>query len=110
LGKDITASDVLPNPEYVTNIQKVTKNVFEALENFWASHDFKLIDFKLEFGIAPDGMLMVADVIDNDSWRLRDKNWNDVSKQSFRDGEDLGTIEDKYALVASVLEGTIRAC
>ncbi|MDP2650441.1 MAG: phosphoribosylaminoimidazolesuccinocarboxamide synthase [bacterium] len=110
LEKEIVARDVLPNPEHVPDIQATTKSVFEALENFWASHDFKLIDFKLEFGIAPDGVLMVADVIDNDSWRLRDKNWNDVSKQSFRDGEGLDVIEDKYALVASVLEGTIRAC
>lgn len=75
-----------------------------TLESFFSKHDFKLIDFKVEFGKTADGRVVISDVIDNDSWRLRDKNWNDVSKQSFRDGEEVSKIEDKYALVAGLLE------
>ncbi len=104
LGKSVAASDVLPEQATVKQIQKITTDTFTALENFWSTHNFKLIDFKIELGITPQGKLVVADVIDNDSWRLRNKNWEDISKQSFRDGESLDKIEDKYALVADLLD------
>ena len=103
LGKTITATAVA-TPEQMQQMQHLTAQAFAVLEQFFAQHDFKFIDFKIEFGITTDGRLVIADVIDNDSWRLRDSNWNDVSKQSFRDGEELSKIEDKYALVAKLFE------
>jgi phosphoribosylaminoimidazole-succinocarboxamide synthase len=75
-----------------------------TLESFFEKRDFKLVDFKVEFGTTQDGKVVISDVIDNDSWRLRDQNWGDVSKQSFRNGEELSKIEDKYALVAALME------
>lgn len=101
LGKTITAAAVATT-EHVHEMEQTTKKAFEILEAFFAEHNFKFIDYKIEFGITHDGRLVIADVIDNDSWRLRDSNWNDVSKQSFRDGEELSKIEDKYALVAKL--------
>ena len=103
IGKSVNASDVLLGGSSVEDMAQITKDTFEALENFWSTHEFKLIDFKIEFGITPSGELMVADVIDNDSWRLRNKDWEDISKQSFRDGESIDKIEDKYELVATLL-------
>lgn len=103
LGKTLDATKVA-TPEQMQKMQELVVRAFEVLENFFAQHNFKFVDYKIEFGITPEGELVIADVIDNDSWRLRDQNWNDVSKQSFRDGEDMSTVANKYELVARLLE------
>lgn len=103
LGRTVEAQRVLGTGTVAEMEQAITQTLL-TLEAFFAKHDFKLIDFKIEFGTTQDGRVVISDVIDNDSWRLRDKNWNDVSKQSFRDGEDMSKIEDKYALVAKLLD------
>jgi phosphoribosylaminoimidazole-succinocarboxamide synthase len=102
--REVHKNDILPSVDAADSIAQMATDAFTTIESFFARHDFKLIDFKIECGITQDGRIVIADVIDNDSWRLRDVEWRDVSKQSFRDGEDIGTIEDKYALVAKLME------
>ncbi|MBA3416209.1 MAG: phosphoribosylaminoimidazolesuccinocarboxamide synthase, partial [Chloroflexia bacterium] len=46
------------------------RRVFDALESAWAEQDVQLVDLKIEFGRDADDRLVVADVVDNDSWRL----------------------------------------
>lgn len=104
LHRTVAREKVLADPEAIATLTSRMRETFLVIEKFFAEHDFKFVDVKIEFGMTADGRLVVADVIDNDSWRLRDKDWNDVSKQSFRDGEDMATIEDKYEIVASLLE------
>lgn len=107
LGRTVDSKRILGSGT-VAEMEDAIKKALVTLEQFFAKHEFKLIDFKIEFGMTEDGRVVIADVIDNDSWRLRDKNWNDVSKQSFRDGEEMSKIEDKYALVAALLEESRR--
>lgn len=88
----------------IKDIKSITRKVFLVLEGAWQTLGHRLIDFKIEFGITPDGRIVVSDVIDNDSWRLRDADWEELSKQAFRDGEDLSEVEKKYGLVAALTE------
>lgn len=107
LGRAVEAKRVLGEAT-IEEMEAAIVRALTTLEEFFAKHEFKLIDFKIEFGVTRDGAVVISDVIDNDSWRLRDKDWNDVSKQSFRDGEEMSKIEDKYALVAALLDTNSR--
>ncbi|MDO8240808.1 MAG: phosphoribosylaminoimidazolesuccinocarboxamide synthase [Candidatus Moranbacteria bacterium] len=98
----INMGDVLPNSVTVEMIEELARKTFLVLEGAWSQLGCRLIDFKIEFGLGPNGELLVADVIDNDSWRLRDSNWQELSKQLFRDNADMSQIADKYALVANL--------
>jgi phosphoribosylaminoimidazole-succinocarboxamide synthase len=85
---------------------------FEALERAWAAIEtaagpVALVDLKMEVGRrASDGKLVVADVIDNDSWRI----WpggdpsKQLDKQVFREGQPLAEVAGNYELVAGLTE------
>lgn len=84
-------------------LNELTRWTFEVLESAWAEQDVTLVDMKIECGITPRGDVVVADVIDNDSWRIwpgGDPNQM-VDKQLYRDGQQpLSYVADKYAWVA----------
>lgn len=88
----------------IYEIEEITRKTFLVLEGAWAQLGLRLIDFKIEFGINAGGKLVIADVIDNDSWRLRTSSWEEVSKQCFRDNADMDEIGSKYAMVAKLTD------
>jgi len=104
LGRSVQAKDVLTHAKRrITEMDEIARRVFLVLEGAWNTLGLRLIDLKIEFGFTADGELVVSDVIDSDSWRLW-KGWEDFSKQSFRDGEDLSEVAKKYAVVAQLAQ------
>ena len=91
-----------PLTKEISRMQQMARLVFLILEKAWREKQLTLVDLKIEFGFdCETGELLVADVIDNDSWRLRrDKDDEEMSKQAYRDGEALENVHDKYFEVA----------
>jgi phosphoribosylaminoimidazole carboxylase/phosphoribosylaminoimidazole-succinocarboxamide synthase len=58
------------NRRHLNYMLDMTELIFELLERSWARLGCTLVDMKVEFGINADGDIVLADVIDNDSWRL----------------------------------------
>lgn len=77
------------------------------LDEAWKKLGGTFFDFKVEFGVGPYGEILMADVIDLDSWRVM---WNDVpvSKQPYRDDKDLEMIAGIYKLGASLTDRFLR--
>lgn len=88
-----------------THLQIMTEiavTTFEILERAWAQQDCSLVDMKVEFGLSQStGEVLLADVIDNDSWRLwpaGDKK-QQKDKQAYRELEAVnGTVADTEGL------------
>ncbi|WP_322814592.1 phosphoribosylaminoimidazolesuccinocarboxamide synthase [Chloroflexus sp.] len=85
------------------------RKVFVTLEAAWQQLDVTMVDLKIEFGRTAQGDLLVADVIDNDSWRI----WPSgdpaqmLDKQVYRNAQVvdealLSNVRARYALVADL--------
>lgn len=83
-------------------LAQLTTDTFEVLEAAWADQQVTLVDLKIECGVTSEGEIIVADVIDNDSWRIWPGGDPDqmVDKQLYRDGQPLDYVADRYAWVA----------
>ncbi len=89
------------NPDLRAKMEHLTRHAFLILERAWSILGRTLVDLKVEFGITPEGELLLADVIDNDSWRVMEEG-NYIDKQRYRDGADLNAVTALYKHVAEL--------
>jgi phosphoribosylaminoimidazole carboxylase/phosphoribosylaminoimidazole-succinocarboxamide synthase len=80
---------------------RIASRAFLALEKAWQLEGGTLVDLKVEFGFDAKGNLLLADVIDNDSWRVIE-NGGYIDKQVYRDGGALDDVAAKYRRVAEI--------
>ncbi len=96
----------------IDQIAAESRRVFAVIERAWAAQDVTLVDLKIEFGRDGAGALLVADMIDNDSWRIwpaGDKAQM-LDKQVYRnmpevDDAGLAAIKVRYETVAALTDG-----
>jgi phosphoribosylaminoimidazole carboxylase / phosphoribosylaminoimidazole-succinocarboxamide synthase len=82
-------------------MRRIARHAFLALEKAWQLEGGTLVDLKVEFGFDAKRRLLLADVIDNDSWRvIEDGSY--IDKQVYRDGGALDDVAQKYRRVADI--------
>jgi phosphoribosylaminoimidazole carboxylase/phosphoribosylaminoimidazole-succinocarboxamide synthase len=82
-------------------MRRIAGSAFLVLEKAWQLEGGALVDLKVEFGFDGKGRLLLADVIDNDSWRVIESG-SYIDKQVYRDGGALDEVAAKYRYVAEV--------
>jgi phosphoribosylaminoimidazole carboxylase/phosphoribosylaminoimidazole-succinocarboxamide synthase len=83
------------------DMRRIARETFLVLEKAWQLEGGTLVDLKVEFGLDSKGNLLLADVIDNDSWRVLE-NGAYLDKQVYRDGGALDDVVAKYQRVAEI--------
>lgn len=99
IGAKLNIGGLLITAEHVKEMFHITNLVFEVLERGWQTMNHSLIDMKIEFGVTEENglkQIVVADVIDNDSWRL----WPNGEKRLMLDKQvyrnmDVSKIDDE---------------
>ena len=82
-------------------MRRIARQAFLMLEKAWQLEGGRLVDLKVEFGYDSKGTLLLADVIDNNSWRVLEGG-SYIDKQVYRDGGALDDVAAKYRRVADV--------
>ena len=84
----------LATEEEIDAITRYAFQVNEVMQEYFASLNIELIDFKIEFG-RYHGQIILADEVSPDTCRLWDKDTHEkLDKDRFR--RDLGNVEDAY--------------
>jgi hypothetical protein len=95
-------------------MQELARITYEILAHAWRRHEALLVDLKIEFGRLASGegkgQLVIADVIDNDSWRIWPQGREDqmLDKQVYRNlsdvtPADLDRVRENYEKVAEIV-------
>ncbi len=110
---DIVAAGMATASEVAT-MSELARITYEILAHAWRRRDALLVDLKIEFGRLASGEgkgeLVIADVIDNDSWRVWPQGREDLmlDKQLYRNFESvtpaaLQQVRANYETVAEVV-------
>jgi phosphoribosylaminoimidazole-succinocarboxamide synthase len=111
---DAIVAGGIASPQDVATMSELARITYEILAHAWRRHDALLVDLKIEFGRLASGegkgQLVIADVIDNDAWRVWPQGREDLmlDKQLYRNLEtvtpaDLERVKANYERVAEIV-------
>ncbi len=93
--------------EELGEIYAAAAHVNNLLKELYAKAGITLVDFKIEFGRAADGSLVLADELSPDTCRLWDATTRErMDKDRFR--RDLGRVRETYEEVAQRLHNALK--
>jgi len=104
----------IASPQEVGVMTELARLTFDILSHAWRRRDVLLVDLKIEFGRVGggenEGQLVIADVIDNDSWRIWPQGREELmlDKQIYRnlqavDDTALEQVKASYERVADMV-------
>ncbi len=104
----------IASPQELGAMTEIARITFEILAHAWRRHETLLVDLKIEFGrlVGAEGRgnLVIADVVDNDSWRVWPQGREELmlDKQAYRNLEtvtpdDLARVRDNYETVSELV-------
>ena len=92
--------------EELAQIYEMSAKINQCLIELYDKVGITVVDFKIEFGRAADGSLVLADELSPDTCRLWDKKTNErMDKDRFR--RDLGRVRETYEEVAQRLHNVL---
>jgi phosphoribosylaminoimidazole-succinocarboxamide synthase len=111
---DAIISRGIATPQEVGTMTELARLTFEVLSHAWRRRDVLLVDLKIEFGRLSGGVdkgqLVIADVIDNDAWRIWPQGREELmlDKQMYRnlqnvDDGALARVKAAYEQVADMV-------
>jgi phosphoribosylaminoimidazole carboxylase/phosphoribosylaminoimidazole-succinocarboxamide synthase len=87
--------------KFFPEMRRVASQAFLVLEKAWQLEGGTLADLKVEFGFDGKNRLLLADVVDNDSWRVVESGAY-IDKQVYREGGALDDVVANYRRVADI--------
>ena len=105
INEDHAVALGLASYDDLARIKQLTLQVNELLRDYFERLGITLVDFKVEFGRAADGRILLADEISPDSCRLWDITTGEkLDKDRFR--RDLGNVAGAYAEILNRVSTT----
>ena len=93
--------------EEINKMYEMSEAINKALIELYDKVGITVVDFKIEFGRASDGTLVLADELSPDTCRLWDKATGErMDKDRFR--RDLGHVRETYEEVANRLHNALK--
>ena len=108
--------DPLANEDVIAELKWATRDqlrqmkeqahiVHKLMTEFWAKYDLTLVDAKYEFGVtSSSGDIVLADEITCDSQRIWTKDCKSLDKDVFRQGDNMGDVEDVYNYIHKLID------
>jgi phosphoribosylaminoimidazole-succinocarboxamide synthase len=114
ISPDQIVAQSIASPQEIGAMSELARLTFDILSHAWRKRDVLLVDLKIEFGRLAggenQGQLVIADVIDNDSWRIWPQGREDLmlDKQIYRNLESvddaaLDRVKRAYERVADLV-------
>ncbi len=114
ISPDQIVAQSIASPQEIGVMTELARLTFDILSHAWRKRDVLLVDLKIEFGRLAggenQGQLVIADVVDNDSWRVWPQGREELmlDKQMYRNLQDvdeaaLESVKRAYERVAELV-------